>query len=224
MAYKLGENIQREWNEEPQRVELWNALQLFETDPELAIEKLTKLGENGSALAMMYLGAAYVHGRGGIDCDFTLGEQWLSRSAEHGSIEGGFILGMHCWCEGDFSRAETELTKLCGRGYSPAMYRLGLFFFTGAAGEKDQSKGLHYLRMAEQAGHLHARHWLSNIYLKQNFGLLKKAEGVWKRIVMLVPFVRYMVAYPTSDRMRTAGRGWMDQRIREYKGQHGVAA
>ena len=90
MTRKLGENIQREWDSDLLACEVWDALQLFNSDPPAAFAGLTELAEGGSALAMLYLGAAYFRGRGGTVPDAKLGEYWTERSARAGSIEAAF--------------------------------------------------------------------------------------------------------------------------------------
>jgi hypothetical protein len=88
MTSKLGENMQREWDEEPLAVQLWEALQARKIDRDNGIAMLTNLAGRGSTLAMMYLGHAYVKGD---DRDQAVqGEDWLRRSAQGGRSKGAF--------------------------------------------------------------------------------------------------------------------------------------
>jgi TPR repeat protein len=202
---KIGENIQREWDEDPDAPELWDALELFKTEPAKALATLTDLAERGSALAMMYLGSAYLSGRDGIETNPVLGQEWLVRSARHDSIEGGFGLACRYDSTGEFGKAEAELKMLAERGYSPAMFLLGYKYYKGSWGQQDMAEALHYLSNAEEAGNLIAGHWLSTIYRKENLGLGKKIVGSWKWLMLLRPWITYCVNYPTSDRLRLSG-------------------
>ena len=83
----MGENIQREWDADPRATELWDALQLCEQDQQNSLSTLTAIAEDGSPLAMMYLGVNY--SRSGIE---DQAERWLRRSADAGSIKAEFNL------------------------------------------------------------------------------------------------------------------------------------
>lgn len=133
MGDRLGENIQREWDEDPQAPELWDALRLFKDDPATALARLTALADSGSALAMVYLG----------------------------------------WCH-----------------------------YKGRWRAQDPPQALQWLTTAERAGHLHAGHWLSRIYRKDELGLGKTIAGWWMWLRVLRPWVSYIRTYPTSDRLR----------------------
>jgi len=200
---KLGESIQQEWDADPCRQELWNALQLFDNAPHAAIAALTGLAAQGSGLAMMYLGEAYLKGRGGIESDRMLGEQWLVRSAEHGSIEGRYGLAIHYEGSGRPESARNELTKLADRGYSPAMFRLGYGFYKGKWGGKDIAQAQHFLGMAQRAGHLPGAIWLNRIDIVESLGLARKVSGIWGWLKLAPLVFRYVSNYPTSDRLRT---------------------
>ncbi len=86
MPRPLGENIQREWDAEPLAVELWDELGVVKRDRETGLATLTDLARRGSSLAMMYLGCDHL--KGSASGDLALGEEWLMRSADAGSIEG----------------------------------------------------------------------------------------------------------------------------------------
>jgi TPR repeat protein len=140
----MGENIQREWDEEPLAVELWEALQARKIDRDNGIAMLTKLAGRGSALAMMYLGQAYVSNDDRDEA--ALGEEWLVRSAEDGSIEGRLQLAHHYERQGAWEKAQLELEILARQGYSPAMHYLGRLFYWGDRGYRDVPKSVAYRR------------------------------------------------------------------------------
>lgn len=202
MQSKLGENIAREWSEEPHAPELWDALQLVKSDPAAGIEALEHLAENGSSLAMMYLGDIYLKGKHSVPKSGDLGEAWLKRSARRGSIEGAYGLAWHLRSSDRPSAALAEYERLADLKYPPALFALGREYYKGELVERDLDKALFYFRLAEQQGHLYAAHQISHILMRENMSPFSWLHGVAKWIAMIIPFVRTNVNYPTSDRLR----------------------
>ena len=203
MTSKLGENMQREWDEEPLRRELWEALQARKQDHGAEIAMLTDLAGRGSALAMMYLGHAYASS--GDHEQEVQGEEWLIRSAKEGSIEGRFQLAQHYKRQKAWEKARAELEALAAQGYSPAMYDMGLLLYGGDLGYKAVPEAIHYLKMAINAGHLPSMALLSRIYRKEKFGFRGRIASHWLCLAKIPAFVRCMRSYPSSDRLRPYG-------------------
>lgn len=201
MASRLGENIQREWDKEPFAGELWDALQARKHDRDTGIAMLTELAERGSVLAMMYLGYAQVSGDGDRD-QSALGERWLIKSAEGGSIEGRFQLAHHYQRQGNWEKALRELKILTEGGYSPAMYALGLYLYRGELGDRSVPEALNYLRMARDTGHLPAMGLLSWIYRKEGYGLTGRLASHWHCLAKIPAVAWYLWHYPNSDKLR----------------------
>lgn len=202
-ASKLGENLTREWSEEPRAAELWDALKLIESQSWAGIELLEQFAESGSSLAMMYLGDVYLNARYGVCEDRDLGEYWLRRSADAGSIEGAYELAWHFLNSGKSDAALAEYLRLADLKYSPALFVLGWQYYKGTLVERNVEKALDYFRLAEQKGHLHAAHWSSHILMRKQMGPVSWMRGVAKRIALIIPFVRTWVNYPKSDLLRT---------------------
>jgi len=200
MAAKIGENIQREWDEEPFPPELWDALEARKSDRDSGIAMLTDLAERGSRLAMMYLGHAYV--KSGDQSETALGEALLARTAERGSIAARFQLAVHHERQGDGQRAVSELKTLAQKGYSPGMYLLGSILYRGKLVQRDVPEAMHYLKMAKEAGHLPAAGLLSWIYRKEDFGLAGKLASHWHCVAKIPAVVWYVARYPSSGRLR----------------------
>jgi TPR repeat protein len=200
MTKRLGENIQREWDEEPLAGELWDALQARKRDRAEGIALLNDLAGRGSALAMMYLGHAQV--RGEDQDQVALGEQWLIKSATRGSIEGRFQLAQHYKRQKDGSKALAELKALASQGYTPAMYDLGLLLFRGELVDKSVPKAVGYLKMAISGGHLPSMGLLAKIYRKEKFGIGGRIASHWLCLTKLPALIRLMSRYPSSDRLR----------------------
>jgi TPR repeat protein len=200
MTNRLGENIQREWDEEPFAGELWDALQVRKQDRAEGITLLTDLAGRGSVLAMMYLGHAQV--RGEDQDQVALGEQWLIKSAAGGSIEGRFQLAQHYKRQKEGRRALAELKALASQGYAPAMYDLGLLLSRSELVDKSVPDAVGYLKMAISAGHLPSMGLLSRIYRKEKFGIGGRLASHWLCLTKLPAVIRLMSRYPSSDRLR----------------------
>lgn len=198
-----GENLAREWEEEQRAPELWDVLQTIRTNTEAGLEGLSKLAEAGSALSMMYLGDTYLHGRFQVQEDHDLGEQWLRRSTEVGSIEGAFLLAYHLMHSGRADSAVEIYERLANLNYSPAQFVLGWHYLNGKFIAKDLERSFFYLKQADGNGHLHAGRWISHVLMSESGNPLSWVRGLVKRIVLTIPFVRMKVAYPGSDRLRT---------------------
>lgn len=200
----MGENIQREWDNEPLAGELWEALQTCKQDRDTGIAKLTCLGERGSALAMMYLGHAYVSS--GDREQAMLGEAWLIKSAKAGSIEESLQLSHLYERQKIWEKALAELKALAEQGYSPAMYHLGRLLYGGELGYKAVPEAVGHLKMAINAGHLPSMALLSQIYRKEKMGIAKKMASHWLCLTKIPAFVRCLSSYPNSDRLRPYSR------------------
>lgn len=196
---KLGENIAREWAEEPAAPELWGALQKIKLDPLAGRELLESLAQRGSALGMMYLGQRYSTGRNGFSQDPKLAEYWLRRSAET-SIEGAFQLAIHLRRAGRREEELMEFRKLVDLKYSPAMFQLGCAYYYGSAVKKDLEKALYYFDLGEKEGHLPAAQWSGNTLIRM--GSISALRGVLKKLWFLVPILKQFAIYPDSDRIR----------------------
>ncbi len=198
-----GENLQKEWDSEPLASELLKTLDIGKSDPVSAIESMKSLAAKGSSLSMFYLGEYYMYGRYGIERDFEAAEFWLKEAASGGSMEGAYLLARYLQGQGRYEEAEIEYKRLAERGFSNALFVLGLQHYKGGWLEKDIEKSICYLEEAEKRGHLHSRHWLSHIFRKENLGFVYRAKGWIKWFSLIVPFVICKVSYPNSDRLRT---------------------
>ena len=198
----MGENLEREWDAEPHAGVLWDALEMAENDISAALEMMEDLAEKGSALAMMYLGNSYNFGNYGLEPNQELADSWLRRSARLGSIEGSFEFARRKEIEGDYELAEIEFRRLADRQFPPALYVLGRQHRHGGWLKQDTEKSIEFLEKAEKLGHFHAQHMLRYIHTHEKSGVANKVRGWVKFATMLIPFLRYSVNYPNSDRLR----------------------
>ncbi|WP_428685234.1 tetratricopeptide repeat protein [Sphingopyxis sp.] len=206
MGATLGENLQREWDQEPQAPDLWEALKLIDEDRASGISKLTELSATGSALAMMYMGEILSREEGESSSDVA--ERWLLRSAEAGSIEGRFQLATHYERVRAGQRAIEEHKKLAEVGYAPAMYLLGSIFYSGTLVDRDIHKAVKFFEQAKNAGHLPAMGYLSWIYRSESFGWKSKLRAHWNCLVKIPAVIWFVARHPHSDRMRGFSLPW----------------
>lgn len=200
MAARLGENTQREWDDEPFPGELWDALQLLNENPGSGRAMLTDLAGQGSTLAMMYLGHSLT--KSGNDSELAMGEDWLIRSAKRGSLEGRFQLFAHYERQQKGDMAVAELKAMADTGYAPAMYHLGSTLYRGKLVKQDIPEAVKYLNMAKAAGHLPAMGLLAWIYRKEDFGLSGRFAAHWHCLAKIPSLAWHLFQYPNSDRLR----------------------
>jgi len=200
MAVRLGENFQREWDEEPFPGELWDAQKLLKENLASGRAMLTDLAGRGSTLAKMYLGHSLV--KSGESSEVALGEIWLIRSAKDGSVEGRFQLFVHYKRQQQGDKAVAELEALADAGYAPAMYALGLTLYRGKLVNQDIPEAVKYLNMAKGAGHLPAMGLMAWIYRKEDFGLSGRIAAHWNCLAKIPSLAWYLFQYPNSDRLR----------------------
>ncbi|MDB5581007.1 MAG: hypothetical protein JWR80_6183 [Bradyrhizobium sp.] len=197
-----GENLTREWSEDPWAREIWHALQLIKADPPSGLAALEELAEAGSPLSMMHLGYIYLAGQFGVGKDLRLAEIWLRRSSNAGSVEGKFFLAKLLHIDGRPTEALSLYDQLASIGFAPATYNLGLQYYLGEVVKKDINKSLLYFEQADAAGHLHSRHWASHILMKDKQALSSWMRGLLKRLKLFIPMITTMRSYPASDRLR----------------------
>ena len=199
---KLGENIAREWEEDPDAPLIWDALQLIKSDSMAGLDALMQLAKNGSALSMMYFGNVYLEGEYGVEVDVSVGERWLRSSADAGSIEGKYRLAKHLQFKKSWDDAEILYHDLAERKYSPAMYVLGQEYYLGENVESDIEKSIEYFEMAEAEGHVISAYSLAGIFMKERGDVVSWFRGVAKRIAICAPMARLITSYPNSDLLR----------------------
>jgi TPR repeat protein len=201
-SLRIGENISREWDEEHCAPELWDALRQIKAEPHSGLLMLEALANDGSPLAMTYLGSIYMTGEHGLLKDHQLGERWLRRSAEAGSIEGRFGLAHYLSERQQRSDALVEYQRLAEMGYSPAIFVLGSSYWSGSIVGKDAQRAVRYFEDAARRGHIYAA--VMNCYIEIRYG-----DGLWCRFRAIVNWSRMLgvgwtlkLRYPSSDRLR----------------------
>jgi TPR repeat protein len=198
-----SENLALEWSTDPLAGELGGALGLIEVERDAGLLELEGLAGRGSGLAMMYLGHILRSGQYGTPIDKEAGREWLRKSTEAGSIEGGFRYAHVLYADNMSERAMSVLEGLSARGYAPASFVLGIAHYRAWDIPQNVTSALRYFTLAGKQGHLLGLQWQSSIYFLHSKNLLKWAAGILLRLKMAVPLAYYFSRRPLSDRVRT---------------------
>jgi TPR repeat protein len=199
---KIGENISREWDRDLFNQELWRALQLIEHDPLAGVQELESLSQRGSGLSMMYLGHALFVGRYGLESDQVLGESWLSRSADLGSMEAYYTLAKDLQDVGRGEEALEWFKKAANFGYSPAMFAVGWKYYFGQNVERDIVRAHEYFKRAADTGHLYGVLWESHSRREIRSNTATWMRNLSIRIPLVFRLIFALITYPSSDRLR----------------------
>lgn len=199
---KLGENIAREWEQEPHAQELWAAFQLLKFNAVAGLSQFEVLAERGSSLAQMYLGSYRISGKYGVVKNREVGEYWLQCSAESGSIEAAYGLARTLMVARRIDEAKEYYEKIADVGYAPALFALGCLYYNGQFVERDDRRALAYLEKAERLGHLRAACCRCRILIGSNSRTMVRVGSLIRLIALMAMGVRLIISYPASDRLR----------------------
>lgn len=199
---QMGENLSREWNQDPLAPELWDSLQLIKKNPSSGMHNLSQLAKRGSSLSMLYLGKIYAHGQYNVPKDLDCAELWLRRSAEQGSVEGAYGLAWLLKRRGKHDAALAEYRRLADLSYAPAQYVLGMHYLNKKSPDRNIEKAIYYLELAEKGEHLLAANRLSHILMGFKMGPVSWFRGIAKKVALIVPFFKMAIRTPYSDRLR----------------------
>ena len=201
MYINYSENTALEWDMEPFASSIEDAMELRESDPTEFVKILEKLAKNGSVLSMIYLGDVYANGRG-VPIDIDRGLKWYERASERGSIEATHRLARWNWSYDDYDKTMQLLLINSRKGFSPAMYLLGLMYLSDKHTKSDVLLAIKYWKSAEEQGHLLAKRRLSILLRNGELGIIGRVKGYLKLVNMLPKFVYFSMKFPNSDRLR----------------------
>ncbi len=202
MNSKIGENISKEWDQDPFSSELWDAINQSRENWDLGSRELVNLSERGSCLSMVFLGDFLMHGRHGAPKNPAEGEAWLRKSIENGSIEGAYLLARELYNRKDYLNSKNLFIDLDKRNYAPATFRLGLMSYFGAGSPRDCKSALIYFERGSKMGHLHAEHWLAYLLRNEDLGLRSWMRGILMRVRLIYRIFSSNMANPSTDRLR----------------------
>lgn len=199
---KMGESISREWDDDPLKKDIWHALQLIKNDAFAGAQELQILSKRGSALSMMYLGHAFFIGRYGLERDQVLGEDWLRKSIEAGSIEACYVLAKLFQDSGKAGEALNLFKKVAELGYSPAMFAVGQIYYFGQGVDRNVEIAHKYFKKAAAEGHLYGILWESGTLRERRRNAVTWIRNLSIRIPLVFRLTYVLVKYPSSDRLR----------------------
>ena len=128
-----------------------------------AVETLTKLANEGNALAQFRLGGLYYHGQGVAEDEVTA-IYWWKKSAASGNAEAMYQIG-HAYLFGTTAaktvadpdrEAAIWYFQAASAGHAEAAYTLGLLFLAGKGVVEDRTEAIRWFRHAAAKGHIEA--------------------------------------------------------------------
>lgn len=129
-----------------------------------AVETLTRLANDGNALAQFRLGSLYYHGNS-VTEDESMAIYWWKKSAASGNAEAMYQIA-HAYLFGGTAaksvadpdrEAALWYFQAASAGHAEAAYTLGLLFLAGKGVIEDRNEAIRWFRSAAAKGHLEAR-------------------------------------------------------------------
>jgi len=129
-----------------------------------AVELLTKLANEGNALAQFRLGDLYYHGHSVAE-DENMAIYWWKKSATSGNAEAMYQIA-HAYLFGGTAaksvadpdrEAAIWYFQAASAGHAEAAYTLGLLFLAGKGVVEDRDEAIRWFRSASNKGHAEAR-------------------------------------------------------------------
>ncbi|MDP1641961.1 MAG: tetratricopeptide repeat protein [Phenylobacterium sp.] len=141
---------------------------------------MSRLADNGSILAMNFMGDRFYLQRGHqLDLDTAKG--WYERAASNGSLLALTNLAIISTMRGDTKQAVEMFDQASRMNYAPAMYSLGIAYAYGELIEADLSRSGELLEGAAGMGFLSAERELRVLELRGRFGVV-----MWFRALLAI--------------------------------------
>jgi uncharacterized protein len=191
-----------EFKKEPDLAALSAAHALLKTAPERALPMLEELAGRGSLVSMIYLGNAYLRGRG-VRVDVEKAKAWLDRATREGSKLAPHQFGLLYWDLKDYQRAEEMFRLSASWNYLPSLYRLGLMFADGMGMALQPKLARDFFERASSQGHVFARRNLAGLLMRGEGGPRNIVKGVWLFVSGLAGVAVLGISDPEGDRMRS---------------------
>lgn len=156
-------------------------------------ESYVAMAEAGDAQAQIYVGWAYLAGKL-VERNQEIGEKWLRKASDQGSLEGGYRLAMVLLQRRD-KEAIGLFKQLGDRGYAPANYELGNCLYTGNLVERDTKAAAIRWNEARRKGHAVAR----IKFLKYQSSLAPLHEKPLFAVRIFISLVRAIWLYLRND-------------------------
>lgn len=169
---------------------------LSKTDPRSAIEDYKILVEQGSVLAMLYLG--YLNKSGGDPQD---ARRWFRAAYEHGASDGALNLGFMEAKIALWSAAEPWFAIAADNGDEIGMYYLAVALIAQGRFGSEPDEIVRLLEEASKRGSIRAASRLGHIYMRGQMGLGRIPSGVRLFLSSLRSAAREAWQNPQSRRL-----------------------
>lgn len=129
-----------------------------------AVETLTRLANDGNALAQFRLGGLYYHGHS-VTEDENMAIYWWKKSAASGNAEAMYQIAHAYLFGGSAAKSVADPDReaalwyfqAASAGHAEAAYTLGLLFLAGKGVVEDRTEAIRWFRSAAAKGHVEAR-------------------------------------------------------------------
>lgn len=123
--------------------------------PDLPIDELRALAEEGNSLAQASLGIRYFYGED-VEIDYAEAFKWFQKASDQDNFMGQNGLA-NCYRSGagtnkDETRAFELFLKSAQQGYAPAQYNLGVCYAIGSGIQLDNQKAIEWMQKAADQG------------------------------------------------------------------------
>ena len=193
-----------------------------------ALASCHKAAEKGEALAQIYLGNKYQHGKGEVTRDFAQAVYWYKKAADQDWATAQYDLGqMYFRGEGvtqDYNQAFQWFKKAAEQGDAKVQHILGTMYDQGKGVEEDDKQAVHWYRKAAEQNHAPAQSNLGVLYAKgegvmQDFIVahmwfnIASSSGYKKAIEMRALFTKYLTSTQQSESEELAKEWIAEQRV-----------
>jgi TPR repeat protein len=181
-----------------------SAFALRETDPVRSFFEFEELAEDGSTLALVYLGSAFEYGLG-TTSNLKRAKLCYLKAILGGSIVGAAALGQLCLRQNDYKEAEKYFLIAAERDHPPGVYFLARLYLFGPKEYRDRNSGLILLEKAIVLGHLFAKVDLSSCLLQGSSGVSGFFRGIQLRCSAFYEAMKIFVKDPRDIRLNRFG-------------------
>lgn len=156
--------------------------------------------EDGSLSAMTYLGWMYETGTGVVS-NKNEAERWYRKAIDAGSLASMFYLADMFLDDGKCEIAVELFKGAAEKSYSPAHYRLGIYYLHGVILSQDISKAENHFHAAAKMGHIFARRFIAVNMTKGRYGYSKILPGMFEFASLLLSGIRIIWKDSTDLRL-----------------------
>ena len=155
----------------------------------------------GNADVLLQIGSMYHKGEG-TGQQAQEAEQWIQKAVALGSPAAEYYLAAIRSQQGRHTESVELLERATARGYTPAMYHLGVMYALGHSVPLDRHKAHDLFGRAAERGHVLAQRQYALSLMRGERGVTKIPVGLLMMVRALVNSVRFYVADPSDERIQ----------------------